>query len=268
MQRMDQDILSTKGHRAVAFIDILGFTNMVKDNKQDIILQILKKFSSLNRNDTTDSTPDVINNYAVSSFSDHIVISVALDHPTKGYESPIPLKVMSEAVNKLISITVPRGILIRGGLAYGECYHEGNIVFGKALLEAIELEEKTAIYPRIILSNKIVDEWVDENWLCRVDFDGLRYISFFSPICTLYTEKLSSALKKFRDVIITNLNQHQDNTGVFAKWTWLYRYFNTILGEWKTSYPQDAELQKVSPIHLMRLPNTLNGTSTSLAISF
>jgi hypothetical protein len=43
------------------------------------------------------------------------------------------------------------GFLTRGGIAVGQLHHRQNVVFGPALVEAVNLERE-AIYPRLICS--------------------------------------------------------------------------------------------------------------------
>ena len=45
-------------------------------------------------------------------------------------------------------------ILTRGGIAVGQMVHNQEIAFGPALVEAVELEQTTAIYPRVIMTDK------------------------------------------------------------------------------------------------------------------
>lgn len=57
-------------------------------------------------------------------------------------------------------------ILLRGALTIGEIYHDENMVFGPAMVEAYELESKVAEFPRIILHDKIEADY--EQWLTEV----------------------------------------------------------------------------------------------------
>ncbi|WP_338988091.1 hypothetical protein KST01_03635 [Fusobacterium animalis] len=38
-----------------------------------------------------------------------------------------------------------KGVYIRGGMTYGKLYHENNICFGPAMVEAYSLEQKLYI---------------------------------------------------------------------------------------------------------------------------
>jgi len=50
------------------------------------------------------------------------------------------------------------GFLCRGGLTKGLCYHHDNIVFGPAVIEAHDIEKNESQYPRVVLSNKVVND--------------------------------------------------------------------------------------------------------------
>jgi hypothetical protein len=50
---------------------------------------------------------------------------------------------------------IQRGISVRGAISSGKLFHNEAIVFGPALVEAVELE-KLAMYPRVILSREIL----------------------------------------------------------------------------------------------------------------
>ncbi len=51
------------------------------------------------------------------------------------------------------ALLIEKGILFRGGLTIGNIIHnENGTVFGQALIDAYQLETKSAKYPRIVLS--------------------------------------------------------------------------------------------------------------------
>ena len=49
-------------------------------------------------------------------------------------------------------------ILVRGGIVKGGIYAQNDVMFGSGLTNAYLLEEKSAIYPRIIMLKQVVDE--------------------------------------------------------------------------------------------------------------
>lgn len=52
---------------------------------------------------------------------------------------------------------IKKGIFVRGALHHGSLFWDNEIVSGKGLVEAYELEASAAIYPRIIASDKFID---------------------------------------------------------------------------------------------------------------
>ena len=49
------------------------------------------------------------------------------------------------------------GKFLRGSIVYGDLYDEGGIIFGPAMVEAYELAEECANWPRIIVSEDLLD---------------------------------------------------------------------------------------------------------------
>ena len=49
-----------------------------------------------------------------------------------------------------------QGLFVRGAITYGPHFENDRIIFSEALIRAYELEQK-ANYPRIIISNEIMD---------------------------------------------------------------------------------------------------------------
>lgn len=50
-----------------------------------------------------------------------------------------------------------RGFLVRGGIALGDLHHRDNVIFGPALNEAVQIEQREAVYPRILVSDAAVE---------------------------------------------------------------------------------------------------------------
>ena len=48
------------------------------------------------------------------------------------------------------------GLLIRGGLSFRQMYHQEGVVFGEAMVDAHSLEKTAAVYPRIVVSERVL----------------------------------------------------------------------------------------------------------------
>lgn len=145
------EVMDKMEYSYVAFLDILGFKNMIFDdmNKVYLALNKVKEFSSSYCNVTnsmTDISIDVLPK--ATMFSDSVVISIP--------ESDCYLEQFVKIVSKLQYELLKDGILLRGGIELGYIFHDNYFVFGESLVKAYLLECETAKYPRIMISEEAV----------------------------------------------------------------------------------------------------------------
>jgi hypothetical protein len=161
--------------RNVAFIDILGFGALVRRlgtepalhaNLHHALARIRHYKDSSMQKDTVQSK------LQVSVFSDSIVISGPSDDLHSVIWSAIHLQC------DLLAL----GILVRGGISRGRTAHAEDILYGEGMLDAYHLESKAAIYPRIIIDPKLINE-IEPGYRAAFlaqDGDGLWFIDPFS----------------------------------------------------------------------------------------
>lgn len=65
-------------------------------------------------------------------------------------------------------------MLLRGAIIKEKIYAKGDITFGPGVSKAYLMEEKTAKYPRIILTKNLIDEWKTH------DFYGKDYVDTYT----------------------------------------------------------------------------------------
>jgi hypothetical protein len=53
------------------------------------------------------------------------------------------------------------GVLIRIGYSLGQLYHANGVVFGEAMVDAHRLENEHACYPRVLVSDRIIERLAD-----------------------------------------------------------------------------------------------------------
>ena len=152
--------------RVVAFVDILGFRNIVEGMANDpksfeLIRDVLKTIHRQERKISSDRLalerasrqrkPRVVSllppsRTEMTAFSDCYVIS---DKVASGWK--VLVVVQAIAVSLLY-----RGILLRGGIVRGKAYHSGSVLFGPGVISAYELEDKAAAYPRIVVEDHLL----------------------------------------------------------------------------------------------------------------
>jgi hypothetical protein len=152
----------------IAFADFLGFSEAsteLDDSARQEVLGLLQNLAAL-RSEFEAALIDATNigarysiKPAVSTFSDHIVISYGLEtlrNTTPLNEETIAIAILAQIVKLISTIAAEAlrlGFLIRGAATIGKLYHANGVVFGEALIEATQLEARTAVYPRIVLSS-------------------------------------------------------------------------------------------------------------------
>jgi len=137
----------------VTFIDILGFKNLVANNDPKNIIDILDvmQLSTNIPQVRPVVSPKSENLPMVIQFSD----SVLRIQPIDENDSTISVETFfQEEINSLILAQghlVSNGILVRGGLTFGEICVSDHRLFGPAFTKAYLMESSLANYPRIII---------------------------------------------------------------------------------------------------------------------
>ncbi|HJD47914.1 MAG TPA: hypothetical protein H9909_13830 [Candidatus Mediterraneibacter norfolkensis] len=243
----------------IAFLDILGFKNMVIDDIEKVILTLrqVRGFcvSSYGYAKNERGTRNEIeqDNPAVTMFSDSIVISAPV---WRWY-----LHEFVDLISNLQFFLLVNGVLIRGGIDIGEVFHDENYVFGKGIVDAYLIESHISKYPRIVVSNRALRYSMDDldesfdayiadalKWSNKLDMvlDGVEelYIHDIFEYITrdkhgIYyleylmkgaresdDETLPEDLSAIRNTIDEGLLSHDES--VKEKYIWLDHYFNRV----------------------------------------
>jgi len=240
-------------NRLVAFIDILGFSEIIKQSKDNpdkvnliySVLNYLKDWETSKNWDLKlieieeDAQKKGVDNFDIAgktnstSFSDSIVVSVKVDDNVNEMTSTLIANLAY-----IGAILIEQGILFRGGLTMGNIIHnEFGTVFGQGLIEAYSLESNSAKYPRIILSDRLIKQlnypletkgnrYPYHQYIKRFDDGcvGIHQMTYYQVVqnSTLITqEKLLESLCKVRRVIIAGLDLSFERTQVYEKYQWL-----------------------------------------------
>lgn len=251
--------------RIVAFVDILGFKTMIEDSEIDIELRKkIKKAVEFIRESARTEEDSV---RKVSTFSDSAVISYRLKESSLFY-------LLLDIIRLQLGLGA-LGIMIRGGIAIGDCYHDGNIIFGPAMNEAYRLESKVAKWPRVVIMPNTLElalrETIDRNpygmvydleeikSLLKVDEykieedDDLFFVDFLrqSEELVEFGDEYYNWLRDFRQSLIDGLNRYSSANDdleiskteadkVFKKYRWLLNYWNSVVEDDEANMPVPA----------------------------
>jgi hypothetical protein len=231
-----------------AFIDFLGFSEVsteADDTRRLNILSLLLSLSALRSEFAIQSAPIESGGTshriipAISTFSDHIVISYPLARISRDVgpnESAVAFFILSGFNRLLKSIAAAAlrlGFLIRGGASIGMLYHSRGVVFGEAMIEAFEIESRVAVYPRVVLSPRITSRqaWAAQHEVI-VGHDGLHHLDYLTTLILSaaqpgndYTQRTRAFFGEVINIVSTKLNElrRQGRLKELAKWTWFAR---------------------------------------------
>ncbi len=211
----------------VATLDILGGKNYIlNDSNNTVFHTIHDAFKTAleivqNKNSNFKSK-NFITEYRI--FSDNIVI-YQKSKANKNEIDALQLNFFLGIIGEIQQLFLKNDLLVRGGVTVGEFFRDEIMVWGKALLETIIIESETAIYPRVVLSEKLVDK---EDLLSalgdriRLDCDGLYYIDFiyyYNLYDNTGVNKYTGIDKKDIELHIYNLNKLLvKNHNIFLKY--------------------------------------------------
>ena len=232
----------------VTFIDILGFRNLIdRSSAADIrkILRIFRKHAEpYDDDDKTDSHERrPISQVKMEIVSDAIVRARTIH---TDYRDGALFHELLDLVH-IQSLCLNEGILLRGALTIDYVHVGTNLegpVFGPGLVSAYRMEEREAVYPRIIIDEAVTRRlpndkalWKDGHSkaqetryvrdLVETDEAGLAFVDYLRAIQTEvedyaeYLEFLDRHAELIRQGLATRLPRE-----VRRKYAWLRNYHN------------------------------------------
>lgn len=198
----------------LAFLDILGYSNMVKSDLEGPKGEEKNFEKLLNLHKETTELKYENLNFTIIQFSDSIIISA----PFKLDSFHSFSKLVAEYQLKLLK----NGIAIRGGITYGKHYYKNDFLFSSALIDAYILESKVARFPRIIVSDDLMDLLSNDD---KVNLEYIISDNNYKIIDFLYKSELSEEDLRAIEVYIKKLEINMIDT-VSEKGLWLKEYLN------------------------------------------
>lgn len=245
----------------VAFLDVLGFKNLVNSKKPEDKQKINDYFNLIK--EITDDLKKIQSKKDIGAIiiSDSVILSVpiGIDQSEKIHN----LRELCIAIQKIQFKLAEKNIWLRGAISSGEAYFssQDSQVIGPAYINAYLLEERLAIHPRVILDNKIITDlnlssaqelinYVNNSETCSQEYDlQQRNVLFKWKSGGIEKEGLKKDVALFVDYlayafedesklesIVKNLEKciYMDN-GVYSKFRWVTdyllancRYFNQM----------------------------------------
>lgn len=235
--------------RVCLFIDILGFKSWIDASNGsktassstksgsspevtvDFLHRVLSLVSSARAKEMPGASVSVTGSKQASQFSDSLVVSYQVNEPGAIFSMLYDILLLQVEL-------IQRGVLIRGAVTLGKLFHDEDLVFGPALVEAAELE-KLAMYPRVILDKDILTRGsVDMHGapdntlrkLLKQDLDGMFYLDYFGVSAGEFDADvagLAGHLIALRD-IVKRMSYLTRNPSIRLKHSWMRQKFNFV----------------------------------------
>ena len=151
----------------MAWIDILGFGDQLAGAKTakairkvyHRLLRVQDYFDLPSASDDPVKQTDQNSVFGreVLAVSDGLVLTASLN--TEAAEMMTPYDLLMSFVGELLEAQADcakHGIFLRGGISKGLFYYEDNVLLSPALVRAYRLESKKAVYPIILIEQKVV----------------------------------------------------------------------------------------------------------------
>lgn len=210
----------------VAFLDVLGFKEMIKTKSCEYIYEVFSKEFKQKINHIYLGTVLVsdMSNIEMKVMSDSICFYI--DSSIKNSLFAL-VCATAHFQNELLCFEEP--VLTRGAIVHGDMFSEDDIIYGPAFVEAYLKEEKLAKYPRIILDEILVEKAENNsddnvykalNKLTLFDFDGKFVVDYWQVFNEINNDKYLDLLSYIEKVISEN-----ESESVVEK----YKYFKSQL---------------------------------------
>lgn len=202
----------------VAFLDILGFSEIVKKVASDPGHADLSALFRCHQKGSAIVSEDTL--LAVTQFSDSVIISLPFDQKRFSF--------FCNVVGDFQRLLLREGFLCRGGVSRGEHFSNGSFLLSSGLVDAHRLESAVAKYPRVAVSRDLID-LVDKKYVAkaplRQEDDGVLFVDYLSGRKVRETEQLKRAVeRKVTDCMSL------PSPSVREKGVWLAAYSDFCLG--------------------------------------
>jgi hypothetical protein len=196
--------------RIVAFYDVLGWRSKIAwagANPERIgdLRRVILQHARLNKMRARDGSERALR---CSTFSDNVVISEPLSNIAGFCQQVAHLQLVSALV----------GFWIRGGITIGDIVHDGEAVFGPALVRAYELEHEVAHYPRIALDHEILAQFGKLSPVVAQS-DGVYFLDPFTIEFVKWVSSMQTGGPQ-RDFIEAGLPSPEVEAGALSAMPW------------------------------------------------
>lgn len=212
----------------VAFIDVLGSSEMIMKNAQESLEIVHNAYT-----ESIDLFKRIFGDNgkipSVKIFSDNIVVAVPRENNL--IQTAFTAVAIMSAIIQVQFLK--HSLLTRGAICSGSYFSDDLMVWGTALVKAYKLENSIAIYPRVIVDPKLVSELEltqpdsslrVKEWVIQ-DEDRLFMVNCFHKAL----KERELFIVSLFDLVEEKIVETHDNIKVCQKWLWFSSFIQKRL---------------------------------------
>lgn len=225
----------------ICYLDVLGTKQIINSNNTKEYFDMI--YDAYSFAVEMESKLHIFGNLVFKVFSDNILIAHELDTDGDWYEA---YESIVKFLKNFLFRFLCQGVLFRGGITIGILAINDVMVWGSGLVDVVNLEERVAVYPRIVISNKLTDlmdscqidnrKSFDELFSCMKDSDGSLFVDYIN-----YQEMPDAEVSlRYSHEIMCEKEIMETNQAVLQKIRWYLNYlekakdiFNEYYGDFK-----------------------------------
>lgn len=218
IEGLDEKYTNT-GLYIVAFFDILGTKEKINENLTEALEQ-LWMINHFIRKEIYNQTDIIFRTFSDNYF---IAIETSLDNMAVNFNR------IANIVGNLHSRCLRMyNVLLRGAITYGEMHVDEYSILGDALIKGYQMEQKDAIYPRILVDKALIN-------IDKVDCRNLKepiFKDYDSQMCLntlmFFQENMVECVNKYLIYNLTTQLQSVENKDnkIKEKIKWICDYAN------------------------------------------
>lgn len=164
---------------AIAYLDLLGTTARIARDEDGRYLNQLRAIYNMavQYSENKALAGSRCSGIRTKIFSDNIIMAVPLDD---GGDAAAVRRLLGFAAVFQNYAAMAGNWLVRGGVTIGSLFLDEVLVWGSGLVRAYELEDRIALYPRIVMDQTVLDLCGTESGFFRRDMDGRFYLDYLS----------------------------------------------------------------------------------------
>ncbi len=234
---MEMSTPTYQSNTMLAFVDILGFKNILSKKTLQEILDIT---NSILQADNSPDYLEMLPTLKTKLISDSFVVYAQILEPNHIVAFNVYLSTIIAGIHRL------GRVVTRGFISAGDHYSDDTVWISPTFVEAYTGEENFSIHPRVILGdsaiqliNNIHPEFIMSGFLKR-DLDGYYFVNYLNCIANNYKPSggtinaymnpgdLEISLQDHVETILNGILNEKQNIN---KYIWLANYHNNYLIE-------------------------------------